>query len=351
MATQARKYLNNDDSVIPLHFPRLLFEVASEQCADRSGLLSGTGITLPMFESPDARISSRQYARLCRNALRLTGNSGLGIDVGSRVQPANLGMLGLAAMSSPDTKTAIEFGIKYYRAIAPFWDISMQVTDGIARITFREGVSLQALRVMATEIVLSGFASLGRALLGREAPCIKLELDYPKPPHARRYVELTNAPVSFGRPTTQFVLEEAALHERLRFADPITARLAERQCAADLAPTASADGLVAHVRRLLEASPGRYPSPEELARALQTSERTLRRDLVDMGTSYQSMIDIARCKHATELLTGTDMSINEIAEQLGFSEGRALRRAFKRWTGHTAAKYRKEERHSSAREA
>jgi AraC-like DNA-binding protein len=341
MTPSARKFLDHDARVIPTHFPRLMTEVAVEQGAERAALLVGTGITPAMFESPEARISPRQYARLARNALRLTGNSGLGIDLGRRVQVSNLGMLGLAAMSSPDAMAALELGIRYYRLIAPFWDLKLQVEKDTVRVTAREAISLDPLHVLATEILLVTFLSLSQALLGRPVRWREVRLDYPEPAHAARYAEIV-APASlhFAQPTIEILADAAFLHQRLSSSDPVTTRVAERQCAKSLSPGVSPEGLLAQVRRILEAIPGRYASSEQLADALQTSPRTLRRSLDDMGTSYQALVDTARRKHATDLLVGTDMSINEIADRLGFSEGRALRRAFKRWTGVTAAQYR-----------
>ncbi|HEX2676011.1 MAG TPA: AraC family transcriptional regulator, partial [Polyangiales bacterium] len=277
--------------------------------------------------------------------LRLTGNSGLGLDLGLRVGPSNLGMLGLAAMSSPNARGAIELAIRYYRLIAPFWDLSLDVADGRAEFVVREAIPLQAMHVFASEIVIVSSVGISRALLGEEAPLLALELDYAKPPHARRYSEeITAAPIRFGQPVTRIVFDADVLERKLPSFDPATMRAAERQCEANLATSGITESLVTRVRRLLEASPGQYPSLSELAKALQTSERTLRRDLVEMGTSYQALVGIARSKHATELLTTTNKSINEIAEELGFSEGRALRRAFKRWTGRTAARYRQDAR-------
>jgi len=343
MAKRTRTFLDHDARVIPTHFPRLMTEVAVEQGADRAVLLHGTGINPAMFESPDARISARQYARLARNALRLTGNSGFGLDLGRRVQLSNLGMLGLAAMSSPDAKAALELGIRYYRLIAPFWDLSLDFEGKVVLVTAREAISLHPLHVVATEVLLVTFLGLSRALLGRDVPCREVRLDYPEPPHAARYAEIAGTgPILFGQPLIQIVIDAAILGQKISSSDPVTARVAERECATSLLPGVSSEGLLAKVRRILEAKPGRYPGPEEVADALQTSPRTLRRSLDEMDTSYQSLVDVVRCKHATDLLTGTDMSINEIAERLGFSEGRALRRAFKRWTGSTADKYRRE---------
>jgi AraC-like DNA-binding protein len=343
MSQGARKFLDHEARVIPTHFPRLMTEVAVEQGADRAALLEGTAITPAMFESPEARISARQYSRLARNALRLTGNSGLGIDLGRRVQVSNLGMLGIAAMSSPDAMAAMELGIRYYRLIAPFWDLALQVEGDTVRVTAREAISLDPLHMFATEILLVSFFSLSRALIGRPVPWQEVLLDYPEPPHAARYQEIVApAPVRFGQSRIEIRVDADILKQKLSSSDPVTARVAERQCAKSLSPTVSPEGLLTQIRRILEATPGRYASPERLADALQTSPRTLRRSLEEMGTSYQSLVDEARCKHTTDLLVGTDMSINEIADRLGFSEGRALRRAFKRWTGVTAAKYRQE---------
>ena len=139
-------------------------------------------------------------------------------------------------------------------------------------------------------------------------------------------------------------MESAFLEEKLPSPDPITLRAAERQCAASLSSIVSSDSLVENVRRELGVLPGRFPDPKELARVLKISERTLRRGLNEMGTSYQAMLDNVRCEHAIQLLIGTGMSVNEIAKRLDFSGGRSFRRAFKRWTGWTALQYRKEKK-------
>jgi AraC-like DNA-binding protein len=340
---RTRKFLDHDAQVIPTHFPRMMTEVAVEQGADRTALLDGTGVSPAMFQSPEARISARQYARLASNVLRLTGNSGFGIDLGKRVQLSNLGMLGFAAMSSPDMKTVLELCIRYYRLLAPFWDLSLEVDGNVLRVTAQEAISLHPLHILATEVLLVTFLSVSRALLGKDIPCREVRLDYPEPPHSARYAEIVpSAAILFGQPLAQIAVDAAIMGQKLSSSDPVAARVAERQCATNLSPSLSPEGLLAKVRRILEAKPGRYPGPEQVADALQTSPRTLRRSLDEMGTSYQALVDMARCKHATDLLTATNMSVNEIAERLGFSEGRALRRAFKRWTGSTAARYRRE---------
>jgi len=67
-----RKYFTLEDSVVPLHHPRVLVETAVAQGAERAALLEGSSITDAMLESPDARITYVQYGVLVRNALALT---------------------------------------------------------------------------------------------------------------------------------------------------------------------------------------------------------------------------------------------------------------------------------------
>jgi AraC-like DNA-binding protein len=44
-----------------------------------------------------------------------------------------------------------------------------------------------------------------------------------------------------------------------------------------------------------------------------------------------------------DLSPGADLSLQQIAEQLGFSEPSAFHRAFKKWTGLTPGAYRAQE--------
>jgi AraC-like DNA-binding protein len=344
MTDRKRKYFIYDDKIVPMHFPRLLVEVAVEQGADGTALLERTCIDAAMFESSDARISLRQYALLIRNATKLTQNPALGIDLGRRVQPPNLGMLGLAAMGCPDVRTALDLGLQYHRLLMPTWDVSLEVKAELASLTFREVIPFFELHVYSTEVTLGAFNNLALTLIKRQVPVIEVKMDYARPDYAERYAEITRAPVLFDQPVTEVIIDAAFLQEKLPSPDPITVHAAKRQCEAALSSAVSSDSLIANVRRELCALPGRYPNPEELARVLQISERTLRRGLKEMGTSYQEMLDKARCEHAIQLLIGTGMSINEIAKHLGFSDSRSFRRAFKRWTGSTAAQYRKEKR-------
>ncbi|WP_234891465.1 helix-turn-helix transcriptional regulator [Agrobacterium vitis] len=65
------------------------------------------------------------------------------------------------------------------------------------------------------------------------------------------------------------------------------------------------------------------------------SERTLRRRLAESGVSFQSLLDDLRKNRTLELLGNRNMSVEQIAFAVGFSDPHNFRRAFRRWTGTT----------------
>lgn len=79
---------------------------------------------------------------------------------------------------------------------------------------------------------------------------------------------------------------------------------------------------------------------DQLARRISLSPRTLRRRLVDEGTSYNAILAEVRQGRAMELLTTTRLSMENVALHLGFSEVSSFYRAFKSWTGSTPSRFR-----------
>jgi AraC-like DNA-binding protein len=72
--------------------------------------------------------------------------------------------------------------------------------------------------------------------------------------------------------------------------------------------------------------------------------QTLRRRLGEEGQGFQSLKDHLRRDAAIEYLARPDMTLLDIADQLGFSEASTFHRAFKKWTGVAPGEYRQRHR-------
>ncbi len=317
-----RKFFTLEDPVVPLLHPRLVVETAAQQGADRKALLEGTDVNEAMLASPDARISYIQFGLLTRNALRLTGNPTLGLDVGRNLHLPHMGMLGLAIMSSGTAGAALGATLRHHKRVAPGWDLSLEVDGAIGRFIATEAISFTPFQAFATEMLLAAFDTQASMLIGRKLPIVRISLCYPAPPHAERYRQAHDVPVLFDQRRTEVEFESSLLQEPLAFSEPATAKLAEQYFAEHPAQHAATDGLILQVRKRLLAARGKPPDVGQLARELQTSERSLRRGLQELGTSYQELLDEMRRERAIEWARSTAMSFDQIASQLGFSDVR-----------------------------
>lgn len=106
-------------------------------------------------------------------------------------------------------------------------------------------------------------------------------------------------------------------------------------------PTQKAHLLIREITEIFHSSVGDHPNFDMLAGAFNMSGRTLRRQLAQAGTSYQRLLDDFRSNHAQKCLSKPHMSIDQIAESLGFSDVANFRHAFKKWTGTSPTAYRK----------
>ncbi|MEZ4339733.1 MAG: AraC family transcriptional regulator ligand-binding domain-containing protein [Sandaracinaceae bacterium] len=78
----------------------------------------------------------------------------------------------------------------------------------------------------------------------------------------------------------------------------------------------------------------------DVAARLARSARALQRTLASEGTSFAALSDEVKQRFATEAIEA-GQPIERIAAELGFSDARALRRAFLRWTGATPSEWRR----------
>ncbi|HZZ24423.1 MAG TPA: AraC family transcriptional regulator, partial [Roseiarcus sp.] len=99
-------------------------------------------------------------------------------------------------------------------------------------------------------------------------------------------------------------------------------------------------GVAGKVRSFLLAKLGRHMSLEDVAAHFDTPERTLRRKLHDEGTSFRKILDQLRAEVAIKYLRDTQMTIDDIAFALGFSETANFRHAFHRWKRASPREFR-----------
>ena len=97
------------------------------------------------------------------------------------------------------------------------------------------------------------------------------------------------------------------------------------------------------LKRLLGATlgvGGISPTINLMAELCGTSTRTLHRRLGEEGASYRRILDEVRVDRAKRELRGSQISIKQLAFELGYSGSNNFIRAFRRMTGQTPTQYR-----------
>ncbi|MGW4244699.1 helix-turn-helix domain-containing protein [Nocardia sp. NPDC004722] len=79
---------------------------------------------------------------------------------------------------------------------------------------------------------------------------------------------------------------------------------------------------------------------DTIACRLAISPRTLQRRLREVDSTWRAEVEQVRRDQVTGLLRDTELPIQSVAARAGYTDARALRRAFHRWTGRTPGEFR-----------
>ena len=104
---------------------------------------------------------------------------------------------------------------------------------------------------------------------------------------------------------------------------------------------ASGDNLVAQLAARIESALPDAPTVAELAREFCMTERTLSRHLQRAtGKSTLALLQSVKLRRARELLETSRMTVEQVAEAVGYQDATALRRMMKRIAGANPSRYR-----------
>lgn len=92
--------------------------------------------------------------------------------------------------------------------------------------------------------------------------------------------------------------------------------------------------------KLLEQLPTGRATQRSVASALNMSVRTLQRRLQAADTSCRSVVEETRRDLAGEYIRQSNLSVQAIADLLGFSDPTSPSRSFRRWTGRSPGDFR-----------
>ncbi len=284
---------------------------------------------------------------LSRGLALVPGRVAPELGVGACVLPGHLGVLGYLVLASDTLGEAMR---AYQRYETLFY-----------------GASLAEIEVVGDQAEMrwpSSDNELGQqadgAAIAALVTFMRRQIDQPPPPSAVSFLEKVDAETArayeafFGCPVTwndshvrvRFPLHYLSLPMPRR--DPTLRELLDRQARALLrALPESSDDNASTDRQLqqvlLKLLSDGEPTLARAAGAMHMSPRTLQRRLARHQLGWQQWLDSSREQLARQYLADPSLTLTDIALLLGFSEQSAFTRAYRRWTGNSPGRERRQQ--------
>lgn len=297
--------------------------------------------------SPATRVSLNQVLKACAAADRMSADPHFAYRAGLRLHVSSYGMYGFAILSSMDFRKTIEFAIAYHELATPLVEYDFREEAGVATWAFVPVAQTRKDKRAAKFIIEMQFGillSLFRDVMGPSFAVRALQFAFDPPDDAATYPELFGCPVQFGQSTNALVFESAWLDRRPEFGNQITYRSVRGLCEAMVEEFKLRAGVAGQLRRRLMHNLMRPMSIDRAAEAMRMSSRTLRRKLGEEKTSFRRIVADLRRDAALRYLSDTALTVEDIAELLGFSDAANFRHAFRRWTHAQPSAYRRDRR-------
>jgi AraC-like DNA-binding protein len=350
-------FMSKSDAVAIDYVESLLIH-AEQKGYDVNSLLHSIGLSRADLEGRE-EFPAEQFSQLYQRMMWLVQDESFGMLTGGRMPNGTFRMMCFSVITCPTLGEAIRRCSQFHEickgpTVKPHIDIeggnavfryvalSSMPADTVKRLVSNETPGL----IRSSMSIWHHFMSW---MVGYRLPLVKVGFTFASQPNLSDYQNLFQCPLEFNAPENSLVFPADQLDMPM-MQNAETLRSFLRTAPYQLMVMVNGDRSVsAQVRGLIGRDFSRAPPTIiEAASALNMSSRTLRRQLEREGTTYQALKDQSRFAAAQEYLNYPDISVQEVAAMLGFTEPSAFVRAFRKWSGITPASFRHGQRAGSA---
>lgn len=319
--------------MVPIKIEAVLRQLLLE-LLEREGMIEGSVFAAVAASDYD------DWLEFLHKTVSLTGDTTLALRFGKQLGLGSFGTIGFALQSCSTVRQAIKLMVRYNSLFkhGSLWETSQDNNNTTLRFSMTIG-SPEQQRLM-TEMAFSHLFSVMKFLTGEKLAASEVNLNYTKPKQSLEYKKYVPAPLRFNQEYSQIMLTEDALNVPISSANPAGNIIFQQQCEEMLRNFNRAENITAAVRRILIHEAGNLPSLDQVAEKLHMSKSTLKRRLENESTNFRIICDEVRGLLAKKYLTETELSIEDIAYLLGYTEMTNFRRAFVRWNKMTPSKFR-----------
>lgn len=317
---------------------------------DAAAIARRHGLPATAIEQPAVSVAPRTLRALCDEVGARLGDPALGVHVALANPRGTYGVTEFAFRSAPTLRDALSRLVRYQTLVNDLVRHTFRVDErsGVFAQRF-PGEPLGGGRY-GNEYALAIVVSMGREITGVRWPVVRAWLAHPAPgqPSPELAQFLGTEQIEHGAGHNAIEIASGVLDLPVLTHDPALLAAVDR-IAPLLGPPADDESIVARTSsEIHRALPKGEVQISAIAPQVGLTARTLQRRLAAAGTSFQQLVDDVRRRLVLALLESTSHPLDEIAARAGYSDVRALKRSFRRWTGVTPAGW-KRRRHPSTR--
>ncbi|GGX68086.1 AraC family transcriptional regulator [Tateyamaria omphalii] len=327
-------------STVSYQFVSDWLDALRQLCSDAqlASLLERSHLSISPGYTND-RITLDQIVSLYQLAAVETGDEMMGLW--SRpVRPRALQHLLTSVREATTLSSALYRFSTFWNLLLDDYEMHLAETDDVLTLALhpRGDAKVQRFGHMLILKLAHGLVSW---MAGHEVPVKHVGFAFARPEFDQDYAIIFPAQVSFAMPVTSLTFDTEKIG-RVQVRDRADLDDFLQNAPRDWIFTRSREHTQSlRVRTYLSRTGWDKASLANAADAMNMTPRTLIRRLEADGTSFQSIKDGLRRDIAIRSLRAGQKSIEEIAQDVGFSSAANFHRAFQRWTGNTPRSYRR----------
>jgi AraC-like DNA-binding protein len=328
-----------ESGTISIHFVREVLRAVAGQGVPEGVVLQRAAIPLAFLDEPLARVSPEQFGTLWRTVARHLQDEFFALDA-HPVRPGAYALLCHGLLGCDDLRAVLRYLCRYTEVVLDGMRASLEVTADTATLRLRDARPRTTPFAHATYFMVA--YGLACWVIARRIPILQCHLAGHAPGFEPEYRVMFCEDLRFDAAEGALVIPAALLSQPVAQTRDALRQFLRRAPDVFLVKYRNTDSLAAQVRaRLRSIVPPDWPGLETMASSLGAAPSTFRRRLDAEGTTFQSIKNELRRDMAITSLREEAVSIEQLAQALGFAEASAFHRAFVKWTGMRPSAYRR----------
>lgn len=325
----------------PVAISKVMINFAINEGIDLETCLLGTNISEHNLNDGNALIEVEQEMRLIENLmLALPDISVLGFRIGLCYNIATFGIWGFSLRTCRTLRDALQVALRFLPLSTAYCEISSYEHNDYFSLLMDPQSIPSHLRQFLLERDMAASIVLVKELSLNEIQSVVAEFTETSSDDDNFIEAICAAKPRFNNSYNAITIPSKYIDKPLSTYDAELALMLTEQCSRQLRQRQTG-ATTERVRQQILGDLGLTASLENVASALALSGRTLRRKLDQEKTSFRALLEEERKQMAFQLLTNSDVKIDDLAAHLGYTDTRSFTRAFQRWSDISPSEYRK----------